>query len=99
MTHNVNLDYITEVPIFLLSTHPWSQQAAYNHPRTDGTWFSTKENHCNIYWYQESYKRNIPWDPNTNTGQIHSDPGDNTYHIFVTAMEEDLVTKDKEYFY
>ena len=48
--HNVN--YLPESLICILLPQQWSQQAADNHPKPDGTWCTTKANHFTLYWDQ-----------------------------------------------
>ena len=65
--HNAN--YIPEDSICPILTQKWSQQAADNHPKTDGTCCNIKSRHCTLYWDQEMCKRTITCYPSTNTGK------------------------------
>ena len=93
--HKVN--YVPEALICLILWQQWDQQAYENNLKPDGAWCSTKSKHCILYWNQESYKRTIPWDADTNTGCMHSAPCTNPYHGIVAAIEEDLNSEDKEH--
>ena len=93
--HNVN--YIPEAPIWLLLPHKEYQQESNNHPKPDGTWWSTNTKNCTLYWEQERYKCTIPIYPSINNRWIRSVPSDNTYCVFVIAMEENLASEEIEH--
>ena len=74
-----NALYIPQSSLCILCPQQWAKQANDHYPIHNGTRCIDNADTCELEWIQCKYKRTIPWDPATNTGQFYSAPGTHDY--------------------
>ena len=86
---------VPDIPYCVLSFQYLSQQSRDNRPIRRGTWRVTYYGTCKLQWKQHQFMRNFPWYPPTNVSKIQYTIGSVLHHVFVSTLDEALVTKAK----